>query len=41
MTTHNLIKDTEVAVRQCLQIINIATKAVISSWEKVILVQEQ
>lgn len=38
MANHNLIKDTEVAVRQCLQIINTTTKAVVSSWEKVLLI---
>lgn len=37
MANHNLIKDTEVAVRQCLQVINTTTKVVISSWEKVLL----
>ena len=38
MANHNLIKDTEVAVRQCLQVINTTTKAVVSSWEKVLLI---
>ena len=38
MANHNLIKDTEVAVRQCLQIINTTTKAVVSSWEKILLI---
>ena len=37
MANHNLIEDTEVASRVCLQIINTTTKAVVSSWEKVLL----
>lgn len=38
MANHSLIKDIEVAVRQCLQVINTTTKAVVSSWEKVLLI---